>query len=82
MVVPSCSWAERSGCFVNVDGKIQPFDASIPPIEGCQRDGNYLAALNGIEGLYQPAKIRQMMAEKMPKFLELHVAPPLAAHAH
>lgn len=82
VVVPSCSWAERSGCFVNVDGKIQPFDASIPPIEGCQRDGNYLAALNGIEGLYQPAKIRQMMAEKMPKFLELHVAPPLAAHAH
>lgn len=82
VVIPSCSWAERSGCFVNVDGKIQPFDSSIPPLEGCQRDGNYLAAMNGITGLYSAARIREMMAGKMPQFASLHVAPPMPAHAH
>lgn len=82
IIVPSCSWAERSGCFVNVDGKVQPFDASIAPIEGCHRDGNYLAAMNGITGLFNAARIRELMAEKMPQFRELHVAPPMPAHAH
>ena len=82
VVIPSCSWAERSGCFVNIDGKIQPFDASIPPLEGCQRDGNYLAAMNEVPGLYSAARIREMMAEKMPQFGNLHVAPPMPAHAH
>ena len=81
-MIPSCSWAERSGCFVNIDGKIQPFDASIPPLEGCQRDGNYLAAMNEVPGLYSAARIREMMAEKMPQFGNLHVAPPMPAHAH
>lgn len=82
IVVPSCAWAERSGTFVNVDGKIQPFDTAIAPREGCQRDGQYLYALAGMDGLYDPAKVRGLMAATMPQFATLHVPPAPPAHAH
>ncbi|MEK6644995.1 MAG: 2Fe-2S iron-sulfur cluster-binding protein [Planctomycetota bacterium] len=82
VVIPSCSWAERSGCFVNVDGKIQPFEAGINPIEGCQRDGNYLYAISGGTGLYNAAKVREQMAKQIPAFGQLHVPPPVPEHAH
>lgn len=82
VIVPGVSWAERSGSFVNVDGRIQPFEAAIAPLEGCQRDGNYLQAVAGIEGLYDPARIRERMAETIPAFKEIHVPPPEPAHAH
>ncbi|RIK64840.1 MAG: ferredoxin [Planctomycetota bacterium] len=82
VVIPSVSWAERAGTFVNVDGKIQPFDAAIAPIEGCQRDGNYLAALNGMTGLYNAARIREMMTAALPSFGSLHIPPKPVEHAH
>ncbi|MCG8409371.1 MAG: 2Fe-2S iron-sulfur cluster-binding protein [Phycisphaerales bacterium] len=82
VVIPSCSWAERSGCFVNHEGKIQPFEAAIAPLEGCQRDGNYLFALSGESGLYNASRVRAMMAEVMPEFGKLHVPPSLPKHAH
>lgn len=82
VIIPSCSWAERSGCFVNVDGKIQPFEAGINPIEGCQRDGNYLYAVFGGEGLYNATKVRELMAKQMPAFAQMHVPPPVPEHAH
>jgi NADH-quinone oxidoreductase subunit G len=81
-VVPSCAWAERSGCFVNCSGKAQPFDAALPPLEGCQRDGQYLFALTGGTGLYNAAMIREAMAKVMPEFGRLHVPPAMPEHAH
>jgi NADH-quinone oxidoreductase subunit G len=77
-VIPSCSWAQRSGCFVNAAGKIQPFEAALPPPDGCQRDGQYLYTLIGGKGLYNAAMIREMMAKEMPAFASLHVPPPLS----
>jgi len=82
VVVPSCSWAERSGCFVNCQDRIQPFDAAIAPLEGCRRDGNFLLALHGEPGLYHAAAVRDRMVETMPQFGELHVAPEAPHHAH
>ncbi|MBK8270999.1 MAG: (2Fe-2S)-binding protein [Planctomycetes bacterium] len=82
VVIPSCSWAERSGTFVNGQGKIQPFEAAINPIEGCQRDGQYLSALNGASGLFNAESVRSLMVEKMPLFAQLHVPPEMPAHAH
>ncbi len=82
VIVPSCSWAERSGCFVNAQGKVQPFESGIAPLEGCQRDGNYLAALAGLDGLYRASRVREMMATTMPQFAALHVPPPEPVHAH
>lgn len=82
VVVPSCAWVERSGCFVNVDGKVQPFEAAIAPPDGCQRDGRTLYALAGETGLYDPERIRKLMAETMPAFGDLHAPPEKPKHAH
>ncbi|MBN2559866.1 MAG: (2Fe-2S)-binding protein [Phycisphaerae bacterium] len=82
VTVPGCTWAERSGCFVNCDGKIQPFEAAVAPPAGCQRDGHYMYALTGEAGLYNAAKVRETMAEEMPEFGALHVPPAVPKHAH
>jgi NADH-quinone oxidoreductase subunit G len=82
VVIPACTWAERSGCFVNESGKVQPFEAAIPPPEGCQRDGQYLYAVFGGEGLYQATKVREQMAKLIPSMAALHVPPPVPEHAH
>ncbi len=82
VVIPSCSWAERSGCFVNHDGKIQPFEAALPPLEGCQRDGQYLYALIDGKGLYNAAVIREALAKEIAAFGRLHVPPETAENAH
>jgi NADH dehydrogenase/NADH:ubiquinone oxidoreductase subunit G len=67
---------------VNCDGRIQPFAAAIAPPQGCQRDGQYLYALAGETGLYNAAKVREMMAKEMPQFGALHVPPAIPKHAH
>lgn len=82
IVMPSCSWAERSGTFINAQNKVQPFEAAIAPIEGCQSDGHYLHAIWGGQGLYQAAKVREAMAKSMPAFASIHVPPPMPEHAH
>ena len=82
VLIPSCSWAERSGCFVNCDGKIQAFEAAIAPPEGRRRDGQFLYALSGEVGLYHAATVRGRMAESMPQFGALHVAPEVPQHVH
>ena len=82
VVIPSCSWAERSGSFINVQDKVQPFNAGISPLEGCQRDGQYLSALNGEVGLFNAARVREKMAATMPEFATPHVPPALPEHAH
>jgi NADH-quinone oxidoreductase subunit G len=82
VIVPSCSWAERSGSFVNAQEKIQPFESGINPLEGCQRDGNYLFALYGGVGLYNAAKVREMMSKTIPAFADVHVPPLVPKFAH
>jgi len=82
LVIPACAWAERSGCFVNVSGLVQPFEAAIPPPEGCQREGQYLAALNGESGLYNAERVRSRMAAELPQFASPHVPPEPPPHAH
>lgn len=82
VTIPSCSWAERSGCFVNYQDKIQPFNVAVVPLEGCQSDGNYLNGLHGTAGLYNAAKVREKMSQTMPQFASLHVPPLEPAHAH
>ncbi len=82
VVVPSCSWAERSGSFVYSQGMIPRFESAIVPLEGCQRDGQVLFALAGEVGLYRAAGVRELMAATMAAFAELHEAPaePIFAH--
>ena len=82
LVLPSCSFAERDGSFMNLDGKIQPFERAIGPLEGCKRDGQYLYEVAGLTGLYDAGRVREMMAEQMPEFAEVWVPPPVPKHQH
>jgi NADH-quinone oxidoreductase subunit G len=82
IVLPACAWAEREGSFINHAGLLQPFSAALPPPEGAQRDGQYLYAIAGHEGLYRAAKVRALMAEQMPEFAHPHVPPPPPEHLH
>jgi len=82
VILPGCAWAERSGCFVNCQGVVQPFEAAIVPPQGCQQDGNYLYAMAGFTGLYDPEKVRDMMAQTVPAMGQVRVPPPPPEHSH
>lgn len=82
IVLPACAWVEREGTFVNHAGLAQPFSAALSPPEGAQRDGQYLYAIAGYEGLYRAAKVREKMAASVPLMANLHVPPEPPEHFH
>ena len=61
VLIPSAAWAEKDGCWENYQGKIQAFDAAIPPPDGVRRDGDVYFYLLGRQGLYSAQQIRQEM---------------------
>ncbi len=67
VVLPSCSWAEREGSFMNHSGLLQPFNWAIQPPEGCKRDGQFLYELAGLEGLYNGERVRELMVKQIPE---------------
>ncbi len=82
LVLPFCSWAEREGSFMNHAGLIQPFERAVDPPDGARRDGQYLYEIAGFAGLFDPARIREMMAEEMAEFEQIHESPMKPAHQH
>jgi NADH-quinone oxidoreductase subunit G len=61
VLIPAAAWAEKDGCWENFAGKLQHFDAAVPPPEGVRRDGNVYLALLGRGGLYNTQTIRYEM---------------------
>jgi len=82
LLLPSCSWAEREGTFVNADGLIQPFARAINPPDGARADGQYLYQIAGHVGLYGGSRVREMMAREIPAFASVHEAPPIPVFQH
>lgn len=82
MRLPSVSFAEREGSYMNCDDLVQPFDRAIRPLEGCKMDGQFLYELAGHRGLYRAAKVREMMAEKIPQFADVHIPRDEPEFAH
>ena len=82
VVLPACAFTERAGCFINATGKAQPFEWAVRPPQGCKRDGQYLHDLAGFEGLYNPERVRVLMAESMPVFGEVKPPPEMPEHQH
>ena len=82
LVLPFCSWAEREGSFMNHAGLIQPFERAVNPPDGARRDGQYLYEIAGFTGLFDPLRIREMMAEKVTEFKEIHEPQRKPAHQH
>jgi len=62
------SFAERDGSFVNYKGLAQHIGRSVRGPDGTRPDGRILWELSGRTGLFNPAAIRQEMAEKIPAF--------------
>jgi len=82
IVLPARAWVEREGSFVNAGGRIQPFSRAIRAPEGGYHDGQYLYAIAGLEGLYNPQRVRELMAATMAAFEKVTDAPGKPAHAH
>jgi len=80
--VPSVSWAEREGSFMNCDGLLQPFDRAIVPLEGVKADGQFLYELCGERGLFRAARVREALATAVLKLGEVHIPQEEAEYAH
>lgn len=82
VVLPACPWLERDGTWINADGVAQPFERVVHPPEGVWRDGQYLHALAGHEGLYKAERVRNMMRACLPEFGDIYRPPALPKHQH
>jgi len=70
VVIPSATWAEKSGCFENAAGRIQAFERAIAPADFCKSESQIaldLAAVRSGErpSVYDAAATRQAMAQAL-----------------
>lgn len=82
VVLPACFWVEREGTFMNAHGLLQPFHRVVQPPEGLWRDGQYLHALAGYQGLYTAERVGRLMAAAIPELGEVYQPPALSPHQH
>jgi NADH-quinone oxidoreductase subunit G len=82
VVLPSASWLERAGTFMNHQGLLQPFERAVMPPDGGRSDGQYLYELAGFTGLFNADRVRNEMIQEIPEFADLHRPPESAAHQH
>jgi predicted molibdopterin-dependent oxidoreductase YjgC len=82
VLLPSCAWVEREGSFMNHEGRVQPFERAVPPLEGAQADGQYLYAIAGHAGLYTADRVREMMVGVAPALTRLWIPPVKPKHQH
>jgi NADH-quinone oxidoreductase subunit G len=68
VLIPGASWAEKSGTFENVNGRLQAFERAIMPLDFCKSESqialDLAAAAAGTEPqVFNPANTRLAMAE-------------------
>src|SRR5262249_49730063 len=63
VLIPAAAWAEKAGCWENFAGKIQAFDAAVPPPDGAMREGDVYYKLLGRMGFYNAGDVRAEMGE-------------------
>ena len=63
VVLPAAGWAEKSGCWENVHGHIQPFEAAVEPMGGIEAEGDVFCKLLGRVDSYRAEQIRDEMGE-------------------
>ncbi len=61
--MPSCTWAEKSGVYENFEGRVQPFEMSIAPLEDTHSAGRIFWDLQGTTGMYNAATVRAVMTK-------------------
>ncbi len=80
--LPSATWVEREGSFMNADGLVQPFDRALKPLDGVVGDGQFYYELAGHQGLFRSRKVRELMAAELPTFGEVFVPREEPEYAH
>ena len=80
--IPSASFAEREGSFMNCDGLLQPFERAITPLEGVKADGMFFHELVGGTGLFRAERIRTEASAELDMFAELYIPPDEPKYAH
>jgi NADH-quinone oxidoreductase subunit G len=80
--IPSASFVEREGSFVNCDGVLQPFERAITPLEGVKPDGQFLYELAGESGLFRAEQARASAAAELDMFANAYVPPDEPKYAH
>jgi anaerobic selenocysteine-containing dehydrogenase len=61
--MPSCTWAEKSGVYENFEGRIQPFELAIPPLEDTRSTGRIFWDLLGTPGTYTAVAARNSITK-------------------
>ena len=61
VVLAGATFAEKAGCYVNADGRLQYSEAALPPRDGSLPDLDLLAILLGRGG--GPVRSREVLAE-------------------
>ncbi|QNN23251.1 2Fe-2S iron-sulfur cluster binding domain-containing protein [Planctomycetales bacterium ZRK34] len=56
VLLPSVTWAEKSGTFENVNNRLQAFEAAIPPIEFAHAEAQIGLDLLAAAGIEKPAR--------------------------
>ncbi len=80
--IPSASFAEREGSFMNCDGLLQPFERAITPLEGVRADGMFFHELAGGTGLFRAERVRTEASAELDMFAELYIPPDEPKYAH
>ena len=80
--LPSVSFAEREGSFMNCDDLLQPFERALRPRDGCKADGQFYFELSGRSGLFRAPRVREMMAQQMPVFSNVFTPRPEPEYSH
>ncbi|MFQ5806751.1 MAG: molybdopterin-dependent oxidoreductase, partial [Phycisphaerae bacterium] len=80
--IPSASFAEREGSFMNCDGLLQPFARAITPLEGVKPDGQFFYELAGESGLFRAQKVREAAAADLPALQKAHIPRDEPKYAH
>ena len=68
VLIPGATWAEKSGSFESVTGRLQAFERAIRPIDFCKSESQIALDLVAVADgepptVYNPAATRRKMAE-------------------
>ena len=75
LVLPTCTWLEKEGTFENANGRLQSFDAAIPPLEFTRPEAQIALDLLATLGEQDPERYRALNTRQ-------HLAGPFLDEVH
>lgn len=86
VVLPGCTWAEKNGTFVNIDGRVQRSKAALTPPGQARNDWQIIRALSEVCGVPLPydniEDLRQRMFDIAPHLEYIDQIEPSSFHLY